>query len=30
MLIVLHDLQLMIFALLGGLSGFLAAKNFQG
>ncbi|CAE6925166.1 hypothetical protein ACOMICROBIO_GDFFDHBD_02233 [Vibrio sp. B1REV9] len=27
MLIALHDLQLIVFALLGGLAGFVAAKN---
>ncbi|QFT09698.1 hypothetical protein FIV04_06930 [Vibrio sp. THAF190c] len=30
MLVAIHDLILMVFALLGGLSGFLAAQNFQG
>ncbi|AAO93100.1 hypothetical protein [Vibrio phage VP24-2_Ke] len=29
MLIALHDIQLIIFALLGGMSGFIAALNFR-
>ncbi|CAK2299443.1 conserved hypothetical protein [Vibrio crassostreae] len=30
MLLVLHDLQLIVFTLLGGLAGFIAAQNMKG
>ncbi|KPA23760.1 hypothetical protein shim_00030 [Shimia sp. SK013] len=30
MLAVLHDVQLIVFVLLGGIAGYVASQNFRG